>query len=119
MSTHTTAQTYETRLAALVDNRMAAGTALAGAAAERDARRAAFDEAEANYAAAYADAMAAGWSESELRKAGLDAATGRAAKAARRGRPARSARTTTEQSALEPTPEPAATSDAQPATPES
>lgn len=101
MTTHTTAQTYESRLAALVDNRMAAGTALAGAAAERDARRAAFDEAEANYASAYAEAVAAGWSESELRKAGLDASATRAAKAGRRTRTARAVSTTPARPAAE------------------
>ncbi|NTW42379.1 MAG: hypothetical protein HGA44_21310 [Cellulomonadaceae bacterium] len=87
-TTQTTAQSYEDRLRQLQDGRMAAGRALAAAAAARAEAKAAFDEAEAQYATTYAAAVSSGWSEGELRRAGLEPSGYRAPRSTtRRTRP--------------------------------
>lgn len=107
MSTPATAQTYESRLAALVDSRMQAARDLAATAAIRDERRVALEAADADYAASYAGALAAGWTDKELAKAGLDATEARPARrrVARAIRPAATARS------ADPTQAPAAADD--------
>jgi len=70
------------------DARVEAGRALARAAAERDARRAALDSAEAEYATRHAAALSAGWTAAELTKIGLGEPTVRTGtRRARRRRP--------------------------------
>jgi len=66
------------------DPRTDAGGALAGVAAERDARRAALDVAENDYAAAHAAALEAGWTAAELTKVGLGQPDARAVRRLRR-----------------------------------
>lgn len=66
------------------DPRTDAGRTLAGVAAERDARRAALDVAENDYAAAHAAALEAGWTAAELTKVGLGQPDARAVRRLRR-----------------------------------
>ena len=66
------------------DPRTDAGRALAGVAAERDARRAALDTADNDYAAAHAAALDAGWTPAELTKVGLGEPDARAVRRLRR-----------------------------------
>jgi|GEM_PF-1924119 len=84
----TDTQTYRDKLRASIDARMSLVEGLAAAAANRDAARVALDDAEASYAREYRAAIGAGWTERELRDAGLAAPTGARASGARRaGRP--------------------------------
>lgn len=59
---------YTARLRALVDARMAAVQPLAARAEAVASARAALDTASLAYAGAWADAITAGWTETELRK---------------------------------------------------
>ncbi|MHA7134836.1 hypothetical protein [Oerskovia turbata] len=68
MSADETATTYEARLRDLLEHRMESGRALAERAEEVAAAKARLEEVEKEYAAAYSDALAAGWTEPELRK---------------------------------------------------
>jgi len=70
------------------DARADAGRSLARAAAELEARRAALDTAEADYATSYAAALSSGWTVAELTKVGLGGPGVRTgARRARRRRP--------------------------------
>jgi|NGEPerStandDraft_9_1074522.scaffolds.fasta_scaffold189259_1 hypothetical protein len=80
------AQTYETRLQEQLNARMTTGRELAAAAAHRAKQQAALDAAEGAYATAYATALGAGWTTSELHKAGLPASDKRGARVAPRDR---------------------------------
>ncbi len=67
----TDTHTYLTKMRAALDARMARANDVASAAAARDAARAAFDEAEVKYGREYRAAREAGWTDKELRDAGL------------------------------------------------
>jgi hypothetical protein len=69
----TDTKTYLASLRASLDARMARATDLVDAAAARDAARAAFDSAQERYAREYRSALDAGWTDKELRDAGLTA----------------------------------------------
>jgi hypothetical protein len=90
-SLNTDTQTYLDQLRASIDARMARASALAATAARRDEARAALDAAEADYAREYRAATTAGWTERELRDAGLNAP---GASPARRAGGTRTRRTT-------------------------
>ena len=68
MSDDETATTYEARLRELLEHRMGAGRALAERAEQVAAAKEQLEEAEREYAAAFSDALATGWTEGELRK---------------------------------------------------
>jgi len=86
MTTTTDPDAIESSLRALVDARMDAGRALARTAAERDARRAALEAVETEYAAQHAAAVTAGWTATELKKVGLEEPTTRTPRTRRRTR---------------------------------
>ena len=67
------AKAFEEQLRALQEARMAAARPLAEHAAEVARARAALDEQEAGYARAWAQAIASGWTDAELRKVFKDA----------------------------------------------
>lgn len=69
----TDTDTYLDQLRASMDARMARARDLATAAARRDDARKTLDDAEADYAREHRAAIAAGWTERELRDAGLAA----------------------------------------------
>jgi len=82
-------ESTETGTGAPGDARADAGRALARAAAEREARRAALDSAEADYATSHAAALSAGWTAAELVRIGLEEPSTRTGvRRARRRRPA-------------------------------
>lgn len=68
MSDDDTATTYEARLRDLLEHRMDSGRVLAERAEQVAAAKATLEEAEHEYATAFSDALAAGWTEAELRK---------------------------------------------------
>ena len=68
MSDDDTATTYEARLRDLLEHRMDSGRVLAERAEQVAAARAQLDDAERAYAATFSEALAAGWTEAELRK---------------------------------------------------
>ncbi|WP_213283471.1 hypothetical protein [Cellulomonas hominis] len=68
MSSDDQATDYTQRLRALIDNRMAAVEPLVARATAVAAARDALEHATHAYADTWADAIAAGWSEDELRK---------------------------------------------------
>jgi hypothetical protein len=63
-----TATTYESKLRDLLDHRMDSGRVLAERAEQVAAAKARLEEVEREYADAFSDALAAGWTEAELRK---------------------------------------------------
>ncbi|OJV22916.1 MAG: hypothetical protein BGO26_00285 [Actinobacteria bacterium 69-20] len=67
------AKSYEEQLRALQEARMGAARPLAERASAVARARAALDEEEARYARAWAAAIAAGWTDAELRKVFKDA----------------------------------------------
>ncbi|WHP16479.1 hypothetical protein [Cellulomonas sp. ES6] len=93
-SLSTDTQTYRDKLRASIDARMSLVEGLAAAAASRDAARVALDAAEADYAREYRGAISAGWTERELRDAGLAAPTAARATGTRRAGRSRGASAT-------------------------
>ncbi|MBE7701195.1 hypothetical protein H9623_12900 [Oerskovia sp. Sa1BUA8] len=68
MSDDETATTYESRLRDLLEHRMESGRVLSERAEQVAAAKAQLEDAERDYALAFSDALAAGWTEAELRK---------------------------------------------------
>lgn len=93
-SLSTDTQTYRDKLRAAIDARMTLVDGLAAAAASCDAARVALDAAEADYAREYRAAISAGWTERELRDAGLAAPTAARATGTRRAGRSRGASAT-------------------------
>ncbi|WP_159796561.1 hypothetical protein [Puerhibacterium puerhi] len=68
MSDDYTVDEYTRQLHELIDGRMEAGRTLAAAAGKVREARAALEAAEGQYAAAFQDALKAGWTNDELKR---------------------------------------------------